>query len=450
MSKFIDGLKETRRSSLDEEEKKFEKVKQDSFALFKKNRPIKPWKYILSLVLYLFTLAFVSVSLASLVDVSTSAYASQIDACINSEGKGYTYGRLVPTSTTVDYRSFQSLAPLVNSTMVNIGDAFIHSQPDDDYTPFITTNEDYSEQLSPHIVMPYRFLYDNFYGFSLLSGEAIEQIWTPSVYVTQAFADELIAVDSDLKADYDKEGYEALIDYEISGIIDYWSVEARDFAIRGVIDSSSLGKFADINGGSFIYCSFDASYWCFGKPCLEFFLHSNEIDMASYLSYLGGAMAAYGNDFFDVEFYNWNGSEFVLGSLQQQYLATENFYNSRERIVVGVVCAVLALVCFGVFNFLTNRIMEEDYTLIAVGRYMPIPIALITMVVAGILFVVPNFVFNNVLFCLHNYMSITFVILIGLLVTFTVAFFTAGVYKDEMAKIKRGTNSVTSLVEGVE
>lgn len=450
MGKFIDELKETRRNQFDEEERKFDKVERASFAELKEKHPIKPGKFILTMALYLLTLFFIAISLMSLVDISTMALASQISDTNKSNGKGYTYGRVVPNSVTIDYRSFQSLARLNYYVVLEYSDSFFHSQPDEEFTPFITTNEDYSEQLTPHIVMPYRYLTDNYFNFSLLSGEPIEQIWTPGIYITQGFADDLLEVDADLRVSFAQKGYDALLDYELEGNIYYYGEEARVFTVGGVIDSSSLGRFSNINGGSFIYCSFDATYWCFGKPALEFFLYGDDVSLASYFTYLQKGMAYYGMDLFETEIYDWVNGELALGALNTQYQATKAFYESKTRFVVGGIFAVLALSCFAIFNILINKMMEEDYVMIAIGKYMPLPVFLVTALVIALLLLMPNIIINNIIFNLGNYMSVTFVLLLSLFISCTISFFTVEVYKDEMSKIKRGAKPPLSLVEGAK
>lgn len=398
-------------------------------------------------VLFLLSLASFSVAMTTVTDISNSAISSRIVDTIKKEEKGYIYGRLTQSSIVFNYQNFRRAMDITQ--MVSYSETFLHTQPDEEYSPFVTTNASYSSQLSPHIVMDYTLdMSNNYYNFSLVSGEPIQHIWTGNVYITEGFADELLSVDAELKASFDakvaagENGYLALKNYEIYGNRYYPERTSAVLGVADVITSSSLGHFSNINGGSFIYCSNDAHTWCFGKSSLEFFIYGNNIGVASYLGALDRGIASYQSGTFSLDFYTSEDGQLVRSDLTDEYLMTKSYYASGDGRMFTIIFASLGLAFLLAFNLLLVFAFPKGNLFLKIGPYTPIFIFLLTGLALACLLLMPNIMYNGVIFNFGNYLSIAFSFAIGFIESFVLAFIVGVMLDRNKKKISDEKNAV--------
>lgn len=411
-----------------------------------KEKPISALMNVIALaVLLLVSLMSVAISSASFVNVSNFAVSSKLNETLQKGNKGYAYGKVVQDNVVFDFSEFKRGANLWSEDLLLFSETFFHSESTEEFQPLVTFDWRYSEQLAPDVVMTYDNLTDNYYNFSLISGKPIEQIWTSDVYITQPLADEILAVDPYARADFKakeeagENGYLIFDDYRITAHTYYYEEWDRYVDVKGVISTESLGRFADINGGSFIYCSYDATTWCFGKPALEFFLFGNEVSMTNYFHSLDKGMARYDEGTFSLEFYSWKNGEFALDDLTEQYVATKFYYSNAERYKEGAIFAALAMISFIVFVILSIYTLSNHKIFLDLGPYMPILIFSIAALVLAGLLLIPDFVVNGVIFSYGNYASITYTFALGFIASFFIAIVSSVVIRKDKRRKEKAT-----------
>lgn len=428
------------------EDKRFREVREESLAQSKKLGALSFKKLFPIILSFILSLVFVCIAMTLLVNVSNYAIADQICSYAESEGLGYTYGRVVPKESAVNLNGFKgSSARLDSRDCLVFSQTFVHAKKGNGVIPLASNDAKFINQLTPDIVMPYSYatFANDSYGFELVSGNEISRQYTPQFYITQSLADEIIANDSSLTSG----DYVSLMGYTFEGIFHYTENIDVTCTIVDIIKTESLGRFANINGGSFVYADYTAPNYHFANSVIEFFLYGNPVSTTNYLTFIHKGIDHYTDGSYSLELYNYQNGNFVLGELQNRYIATRIYYLSDDSFKLGITFTVLGVISIIAFAILLERLFKDDAVLVAFGYWPSVIIFAFTAITILIVYFAPAMVFEGAVIKLGNFFSLTVLFAIGLLESFMAVILANDAIKDARFLICRDTASPTAILQ---